>query len=413
VGARTAAAIRETGASDEMPEFVAPGGARAFDGGAPTEPTPGEATSAVGTARRRRVPTRFWLGIGALVIGASLFLLFRSGAAVLHGEPYEWKVDGRALRVFDEGGRLLWTHRFPFALVPAQYEADRRSGSSPVIIDDIDRDGRQEVLIITLAERWQYETRLYCFDSDGTERFDHRLRRTVQYGDVSYSGPWRAAVVRVADEPRGPKSIWLSSNHQDYFPTIIEKLDPHGHTLHEFWNDGQIRLFMPATIGGRSVMLAGAINNEFRAATLVALDQNDPTGTAPALKPYYSCLNGCPKGDAVEYLMFSRSDVEDGTHPRAVVADIRVGDTGDLTLVTRRFGSSDPEPFGDIHYILDARFQPLHAQIESSFITLHDGLFTRGLLDHRCGPNDEAALWPMLRWSGRSFLPVLPAAARE
>jgi len=46
----------------------------------------------------------------------------------------------------------------------------------------------------------------------------------------------------------------------------------------------------------------------------------------------------------------------------------------------------------------------VHAEISPEFQTVHARMEKLGLLDHPLGPRDDAAMFPVRRWSGTRFV---------
>ena len=58
--------------------------------------------------------------------------------------------------------------------------------------------------------------------------------------------------------------------HNLWFPSVLQELDPRGAVRQEYWSNGFIDLVTETSWNGRPVVLVGATNNDFRAATAPA-----------------------------------------------------------------------------------------------------------------------------------------------
>ncbi len=173
-----------------------------------------------------------WPAVAALVVAAAVggWLIARALPA-RPGQPASWKVKGDTLGVFDDRGALLWSHRFETLLGEPAYAAQRRApGFPPVAIQDLDGDGRAEVLI-ALKPLNQYSERgqgLVCFDADGTVRFAVEPAGQVRFGTTTYSGPWLSYQFFLSRAADGTTTIWAVFIHGMEFPSKLVELDAHG-----------------------------------------------------------------------------------------------------------------------------------------------------------------------------------------
>jgi hypothetical protein len=392
-------------------------GAGAAAGGDAPEPAPepdgaapAPATSPPAAARRA-----LWLYlVGLAAVGGVVVAWLIWVARPEHSQPYSFKIENYALRIFAEDGRFLWERRFSPPLRSGYYTPDAIRVTQPAAIVDLDGDGAREVLFQTALEPPTDEG-LFCFDHDGALRFHHRGTHQVHFGSASYGGPWKPTVMKVIADERGRKSIWLASHHQDEFPTVVEKLDARGRVLGRYWNDGTVSVLEPFVLAGRPVVLVGGANNETLGATLVAVDAARPDGRAPATAPKYTC-GDCPTGAPVEFFAFPPTDIQRALNVPSAVDEVRIGGDGTVTVVVANYITAavpnGSVQRGEARYVFDGRLKPLRAEIEASFRLVHDALHRLALLDHPADARDERALWPVLRWESGAFKEVAPAGAR-
>jgi hypothetical protein len=322
--------------------------------------------------------------------------------------PASYEVTGTALRVYDVDKRLLWEHRFDFPLREQAYEESVRAGSPPVVMDELDGDGRVEVLFV--SEPGLPSSRgLYCFNGDGSLRFRHQPGRTVRFGNTDYTGPWRASRVFTTSRPNEPKSIWLASYHLAGFPGVLERLDPAGQVSGEYWSGGQVGSVELSPPGGPRLVFVGASDQEHRAGSLVVLDDSRPMGASPSTSPSYQC-EGCPPGSPIAFLLFPRVEAARVVDGSAIVDDIRFDALGQIILSVRHdtppLAGLDPRDRARTRYFLSSTFRVLSAQFDQSYRSVHAQLEKAHLVDHSFGPRDEEDLWPVLRWDRDSFVRV-------
>jgi hypothetical protein len=331
-----------------------------------------------------------------------------TGETSLPRAPASWEVTGNALRIYDANKGLLWAHRFDFPLHQESYEESVRARNLPVLMDELDGDGRVEVLFV--SEPGLVSSRgLYCFNQDGTLRFRHQPERTVRFGSTDYTGPWRASRIFTTSRPNEPKSVWLVSYHVSGFPAVLERLSPAGQVTGEYWTSGQVASVEVSPPGGRRLVFVGATDDEHRDASLAVLDESRPMGVNPSASSSYQC-EGCPPGTPVAFLLFPRIEAARVVDSFAIVDDIRI-DAFNQVIVSVRHETTaliDENTRGKsrTRYFLDAAFRILNGEFDPSYRSVHAQLEKARLVDHPFGPRDERDLWPVLRWDRDKFVRI-------
>jgi hypothetical protein len=373
-----------------------------------TQPAPPAAPAHI-PASRRWVPLVV-IGILVPVIIAAIFSAWkwRADRVSAHSkqQPADWEVFGNTLIVYGADKRVLWRHEFDFPLRADFYEDHPKSGRPVVQIADINNDGDREVLFVA-NPAGQVNNRLYCFSSDGTrELFSYKKTATVHFGDTAYAGPWRAAWVFATGRPNGGRDVWLVSYHHRSSPTVLERLDTSGRPDAEYWSEGQIEVLVPAVLQGRRVVLLGSTNEEQQGGALAVLDEQLPSGSAPARNPAFRC-GDCPHGDPVAFLVFPRLDVVRALEEKAKVTTIVVDETGSVAVSVLQYDvvvlPEQDRDYAFSYYELDSALRVKRAWLNERWPYLH-GLFeAAGLVRHPFGPEDEKQVWPVLRWNGTAF----------
>lgn len=236
-------------------------------------------------------PRRAWSIVILIgIVGIGMSLAERKGA--LRPEtvrnPVGAVFEGGFLRAWDSDGKTLW--RTPVA-TPADPRLDTRINPDPawnlkrIAVEDLDGDGANEVLIIAVSATGSGDS-LRVFDADGSERFSHVPGRPVTFGSVVYPG-FNTHSFYVLRDANGAPSLWATSAHVSFFPSLLQRISPRGEVLSEYWSNGHILTIRPATIRGRPFLLVGAYNNERHGGSLAFLDLAHPSGTAPAEKADY------------------------------------------------------------------------------------------------------------------------------
>jgi hypothetical protein len=260
-------------------------------------------------------------------------------------------------------------------------------------------------VLVRLPAADRAERRLYCFEADGRVRFVHQPTGTRRFGHDDYAEPWLAQRVFVTQGPGGARRVWAVFIHSLLFPTVLQELDARSGTVRqEYWSDGYIDSVDEATWSGRPVVLVGAANNDFRAASLAVFPPDAVTGAAPAARPAYACRN-CPPGGPESFFLFPSLCLSRRTGQAGVLdAWVESGDRLRVT-VAQEGGTAT-------FYTLGPDGTVLAAEISRELQARHALLERQGVLDHPFGPRDDRDMFPVRRWDGRRFvdLNVVPVA---
>jgi len=374
---------------------------------APTPPEGGAAGDGTRRADRHLAGQRRALAIGAAAVGLValgwVFARFSGPPMAARpstaGQPAGWRMANESLTVFDSSGAMLFEHRLGFAL-PAHTSSDTwraGDGPPPVLINDIDGDGRNEVLVRPNAVE-RANRQLVCLEADGRVRFVHQPTGTRRFGDDEYAEPWLVSGVFLTRGPGGSRRLWVVSTHNLWFPSVLQELDPHGAVRQEYWSNGFIELVTETSWNGRPVVLVGAANNDFRAASLAVFPPDGVTGSAPAARPAYACRN-CTAGGPGEFFLFP-----------SLCATRRIGQAGLLEAWVERgdrIRVTVMQDGGATYYTLGPGGTILGAEISREFLTQHARLERQGLLDHTFGLIDDREMFPVRRWNGQRFEELL------
>jgi hypothetical protein len=417
---------------DEIDRWLAATERRATNGDArlqnrddavrPDDVEPEEAADRGASARpnlrrgRRWTTATLLVALVALTLGALSALrrqlppADRAALAARAGrEPAAWRLANESLTVLDVTGRVVFEHRFGFALgASTSSDTWRSDRPPPVLIADLDGDDHDEVLVAATDAVERANRRLYCFEADGRTRFVHQPTGSRRFGNEGYSDPWLVHGVFVTRAQDGARRLWAVFTHNLLFPSVLRELDPRtGTPRQEYWSDGFIEHVAEGSWSGRPVVLVGGTNNDFRAASLAVFPANGVSGSTPALRPAYACRN-CPPGAPEALFLFPTLCIGRG-RGQATVVETWI-ERGDLIRV--RVEQPGILMRTSTYYTIGPDGAVVGAEISPEFQAEHARLERRGEIDHPFGPRDDADMFPVRRWDGRAFvdLPRTPVA---
>lgn len=287
----------------------------------PSAPVPSPQSASYKRAQAFPQPAILSAGL-ALIFALIGFLVFASRRT---SQAEQISFSGSKLVALDGRGELAWEYEFSQRVEKPAFEPAQK----PRFVD-LDGDGKQEVLVIVAFADEGIEDilreELYCFSCFGEVLWKYEPRLTLSFGDRQYERPWRITDMLVSPEDNS-KTIWIAMVHHTWWPSFIAKLDVTGNPTVQFVNSGGIYALNYLRNDTGSYILAGGINNEYSAAMLAVLSEEQAPATSPqSSTSAYKC-DSCPEGSVYRYILFPRSELnllEGGPYNRVV--NLRVFD---------------------------------------------------------------------------------------
>jgi hypothetical protein len=371
----------------------------------PPKPPLSEEPPRAAATTRVHVPRWAWaLGTVILATGAWGWSQSTGHLAV------DWKVERGNLVGYNADGGVAWTRTFTPPLVDEGYAEQVGPLRSPfLIVDDLDRDGRREVIVheYTGVNR-SAGASFTVFDADGRVRFGPIVpKHSVQFGDRTYSAPWIPRHSWVTRAANGSARVHLSFVHQNEYPTLVMTFDDRGTLLGEYWSNGYVETLTTGQVHGQHGWILGGANNETDGG-FVAMFTDVPKGTAPAADPEYRCVN-CPEGGPVDMLVMPQLCVGPATYPEGQNVIVAAYTESDGTVYAHTFeGPFEVGKYGaQVIYSFTPRYEPIDVLVTGGLLQTHLNLFREGRLDHEWSDAEHFRLFPVLRWAGDRW-EVLP-----
>lgn len=361
-----------------------------------------------------QLPTRHWdwrsTGLAILIALAIAGLGFRGAGLGRSSPPNPTRatVDKQALRVFGADGSQLWAYTLDFLPGGEAYQPtdDWIEGANPVLIEDLDSDGLNEVLFARRPSRRNDRHGLTVLNSDGSTRFTVEPSLTRRFGTTDYAGPWMSYRLFVTRNADGTRTIWAVFVHGMWFPTLLLELDARGNTKSTYWSAGYVESIATAVWRGKPVVLVGGTHNESRGASLAIFEAGKIGGSSPAARDAYQCRD-CEGAGPMEFLVFPRLAIARAVDGQATVLEAWV-DGADGVHVLAGDGPGVSSTAG-AWYTITSSVGLGKVEFTAGTEPFHNRLFREGRIASPFTPEGLADARPQ-RWDGRSFVEIQPSS---
>lgn len=287
--------------------------------------------------------------IGILIIAAVIFTaVFFLVLSKEYPQPADFKIINSELIILDQDNRELWRYDTGVRnLMPEdvyrkhfQYRKLARATSirlPRILIQDLNSDGKNEVLYCVAREDQSGGAMLFLFDSKGKQLWEFRPGKEIKFGSKNYSNDYRIFGVDVynLDNEEDPEIIIISLQCP-YFPSQLVVLSLEGQVLGEYWNSGHIADLVCKDLDGDGIkeIIVGGVNNEFEEGFIAVFDSRDVQGSSPQQKDHYISRSLKPPSMKY-YIRFPRTDVDILKNEYEFCSQLRLLDNGNISVTMR------------------------------------------------------------------------------
>jgi len=356
--------------------------------------------------RRRRRAVWTLAGAAALVL-AALWTLLRPAP-----NPDHWRVNGERLLVYDDQDAVLFERPLGFAPDIEDRPFLHQSGGIGVI-EDLDGDGSREVIFGARDQARGPSTAFHVFNADGSPRAVIQPDDMVIFGDSEYAAPWLPYRVFVNRRADGTPAVHLVFIHGLNYPSLLLEIDAQGNTLAAYWSNGYVEDVEYVRWRGKEVLAVGASNNDFQGSSLALFESGRASGTAPAAKDAYRCMDCASDGafGPSAFIVFPRRCLHQSINGTGVVGAVWTDAAGSFWV---RVEEGDPMTDGHLAssatYVLDSDLNLQRVEPLSGMFVEHDAWYKRGVIDHPLSPEaDGLFFFPVRVWQEDGFVDLPPA----
>lgn len=346
--------------------------------------------------------SRAWAFTSVLIIAAIALAYLGIRHLTRDREPADFHIDGSRLIIMNKEGKELWPFETGFKdLWPEEKHrekfqkrqidsTDPDSGIQHALrlaFEDLDGDGRKEVLYAPHSEKGTHSRRIFCFDRRGRPRWPAPFEggRELTFGTKSYSRDYFSFFETLDLDGDGRLEILVISDHNSDWPTQLAVLSADGRVLGEYWNSGRITSTAVADLNGdgRPELILGGTNAEYAKAFLAIFDPRRISGASPNTGEFRS--PALAAGSELAYILLPLTDIDPHNDIHAVLSLVEVLDNGRLRGQISRTSLQyeiDPHSLACLDVTYSIRFKQIHEQAVRAGTTrsrLDDKSYTENL----------------------------------
>ncbi len=340
-------------------------------------------------------PVRRWFRpfpvlVALIGLAAAAYFLFVHRPAVVGTDvPVGFLIRGPVFVVTNAQGRELWSRDTKLkdllddAFFKEHFQTHRFSieTNDPiwphVMIKDLNKDGRPEVLFSPKTVSEANDGRLIVFDDKGTELWHFDAGRALSFGGKPYPELYRIYGFDVEDfDGDGELEIYVVSIQKPDFPCQSVLLDASGKVEGEFWNAGYLFDADAADVDldGKKELLLSGVNNEYARGCLAVFKPGLLRGSSPQITDAYRFPAELGEGQQSLYILFPMSDVHAARHSEGDPVNYFWPGPSD------EGGFSAETTASHLIYVFDAKLRCLYVTLSNTFLNLHAELTRAGLV---------------------------------
>jgi hypothetical protein len=293
--------------------------------------------------------------------------------------PQRVSIVGAELTALDGSGNAIWRYRFPKPLRGFDGDPQPTQFISQVHLEDLDGDGKNEVVV---AASYGFENgssdELYLFAPSGRLMWRYQPRANYNFVGRVANGPWKFRSFAIVPVD-GKREVWAGFSDPVFSPSIVASVDLNGRSTIRYVSSGVVFALLGVNNEQGTFVLAGGVNNEYRAASYAVLNIHQPPAASPQTSGNrFQCIN-CPSGRPIRYVTVPQTEANIGFgKPYNMVESFQQRPSGILMVV-----SEAPE-FGATGYVeLSSDLVPKNISVGAAYSGAHERLEKQGLIDHK------------------------------
>ncbi len=269
-------------------------------------------------------------------------------------QPADFRMAGRTLVIVNKAGRELWRYdaglekpagerfyrnRFRGEEAPPENGFAVRGALPLLLIQDLDGDGRKEVLFAPRDAESGEGADLVLIDGRGAVRWVFPAGLEARIGTRPCPPDYQASFIETRDFDRdGTREILFAARALREPVTRVVLLNPKKEILGEYWNSGDLDLagFADLNRDGREEIILAGRNEEFRQPCLIVFEALAMDGCSPQGPEFR--IAGRGRGSEIYALRFPSAPVGPRVNPGAAFTSMTVLKGGAIRLAGANSG---------------------------------------------------------------------------
>jgi len=361
----------------------------------------------------------FLLLIPAALLFMIVLLNMNPGSSV----PFNFDIKGSSLLILNEKNSELWSFDTGLSNLCSEenyrghFQEKRRKendvlGMPHLMIKDLDKNGKKEVLFTTQTRDELQEGLLICLDHRGKKLWEFKTGKALKFGTVSYSSDYRISGIDVYDiDGNGSMEIIVISVNRYYFPSQLVILNFRGELLGEFWNSGYLVEYCFTDLNGDKGVefIVSGTNNEYNTGCIMVFDPTDIWGASPQSGEYL-CQELMP-GSEKYYILIPPTGVENSMSIRNTIVALEISNNQIISAKSR---------VGQIYYEFNFDLKLININFSDEFEKMHRKYLRENKITSELNQEYKAHLMQgLLYYDGQNWIshptavrPTSPTPAR-
>ena len=273
-------------------------------------------------------------------------------------------------------------------------------------MEDLDGNGRREILVVTGSDSdGRGSWTLHALSEDGRELWAFQPARPWKVGKERFDASWTILYFLIDDlDGDGRREILLNACHSNRHLACLFVLDSSGQAVAEYPHNGPLAILTAYDLNddGWKELLAGGTSRELHLGCFMVLDSRRLPREQREESVFATQAANGPAGREIAYLLFPQHCLAAATLPAGVVPDIRV--TSDAVIVGTESAPRPPCSVpGGLIYTFNHRLELQRVETNSGYQVQHRCLEEQGWLDHSYSDAELDRFRRVLYWDGAKF----------
>ncbi len=273
-------------------------------------------------------------------------------------------------------------------------------------MEELDGGGRREILVVTGdAPEGGGSCTLHALADDGRELWRFQPGRPWIVGGERLDASWKIRYFMIDDlDGDGRREILVNACHSSQYPTCLFVLDSSGRAVAEYPHDGTLTILTAYDMDGDGwkELLVGGTNRDLHLGCFLVLDSRRLPPERRAERVFANRAAIGPTGREIACLLLPQHCLTLATRSEGIVPDIRV--TSDAVILGTESAPRPPCSVpGGLIYTFSHGLELQRVETNSGYQVQHRCLEEQDWLDHSYSDAELERFRRILYWDGTRF----------